>query len=211
MHRNRIIAIGLGVGVLAVALTQAGPLMSKVEQPAYVVERADGALEVRRYPALTVAQVAIPGARKAAIGDGFRAIAHYIFGGNASREKVAMTAPVLQRHAPAGTDGGATGSGTGGPWTIQFVMPRAFSLATLPKPDDPRVTLATQPAATYAVIRFSGLAGNATIAAKTRDLTSYIATEHLSASGPPILAFFDPPWILPFLRRNEIMIEVRAA
>jgi hypothetical protein len=199
MRRKRTIFIGLGAFALVVALVQAGPLMSQVEQPSYVVERSDAQFEVRRYPAMIVAQVKETGARKAAIGNGFRAIAGYIFGSNRPQRKVAMTAPVLQRR---------DGSGVDGSWTVQFVMPRQWTLATLPKPDDPRVALVPQPAATFAVIRFSGLAGDATIAEKTQALDAFIAKQQLHASGTPVLAFFDPPWTLPFLRRNEIMIEV---
>ena len=173
--------------------------MGQVEQPKYVVERSAGQIEVRRYPAMIVAQVKETGARKAAIGEGFSAIAGYIFGGNRSSQKVAMTAPVLQRSDGARADGA---------WTVQFVMPREWSLATLPKPNDPRVTLAAQPAATFAVIRFSGHAGDATIATKTQALDAFIASQNLQASGAPVLAFFNPPWTLPSLRRNEIMVEV---
>ena len=199
MSRKRTIIIGLGALALVVALVQAGPLMSQVEQPSYVVERSDGQFEVRRYPAMIVAQVKEAGARKTAIGNGFRTIASYIFGWNAPGRKVAMTAPVLQRRE---------GSDASGSWTVQFVMPRQWTLATLPKPNDSQVTLVPQPATTFAVVRFSGLAGDATIAEKTQALNVFIATKKLHASGTPILAFFDPPWTLPFLRRNEIMIEI---
>ena len=201
MRRKRtIIIVGLGAVALVFALLQAGPLMSQVEQLSYVVERSDGHFEVRRYPAMIVAQVKEAGARKTAIGNGFRAIAGYIFGGNRPQRRVAMTAPVLQRR---------DGSDADGSWTVQFVMPRQWTLSTLPQPNDPRVTLVPHPAATFAVIRFSGLAGDATIAEKTQALQSFIQGQKLHASGTPILAFFNPPWTLPFLRRNEIMIEIK--
>ena len=200
MRLKRMIIIGLGAGAFVVALVIAGPLMSQVEQPTYIVQRSDEPFEVRRYPPMIVAQVTETGSRKGAIGVGFRTIAGYIFGGNRSGLKVAMTAPVLQRSDQASASGS---------WTIQFVMPREWTLATLPTPNDRRVTLVVQPAATFAVVRFPGLAGDASIQEKTRTLESYIATHDLHASGSPIMAFFNPPWTLPFLRRNEIMIEVK--
>ena len=180
--------------------------MSQVEQPTYTVERADGVFEVRAYPPMIVAQVDMRGDRRTAIGAGFRMIAGYIFGGNAPNQKIAMTAPVLQQPAPQAK--GQPDQPTGA-WTIRFVMPRRWSLETLPKPSDPRVTLLAQPAATFAVVRFSGLAGAATIATKTRALTAFIAAQGLHGEGAPILAFFNPPWTLPFLRRNEIMVAVK--
>ena len=200
MRRSRSIAFAIGTcALVVVAIAQAGPFVSKVEQADYTVERSDGRFEIRSYPAMIVAQVNTRGERKPAIGEGFRMIAGYIFGGNHPHQKVAMTAPVLQqRDGPDADDS----------WTVRFVMPRKWTLSTLPKPDDPRVTLVSQPAATFAVIRFAGLAGDKTVAEKTRALNAFITRQRLRPSGLPILAFFDPPWILPFLRRNEIMIAV---
>jgi hypothetical protein len=200
MRRSRVALVLCLVVIVAVVAVEAEPFVSPVEQPSYKVDLANGAFEVRTYPATIVAEVETRGGRRAAIGDGFRLIAGYIFGNNAPREKVAMTAPVLQQ----ATDGGEGERS----WTIRFTMPKSWSMQTLPKPSDPRVRLATRPAATFAVVRFSGLAGDATIAEKIRALTSFVSTQRLQTVAQPILAFYDPPWTLPFLRRNEIMVEV---
>ena len=124
--------------------------MSRVEQAAYEVLRSEGPIEIRRYQPMVVAEVDVEGDRKPAISRGFRAIAGYIFGGNADARKVAMTAPVMQQRKPLG----ATPT-----WFVRFVMPRAWTLETLPRPNDPNVVLKPIASESYAAITFSGFHG----------------------------------------------------
>ena len=211
MQLIRPLAIVAGAAaIVLIAIASAGPLMSQVEQPTYEVLGSTGPIEVRAYPSMIVAEAAVAGERKAAIGEGFRLIAGYIFGGNAASQKVAMTAPVLQeRVAEVHFKGKDAQQPKDGVWVVRFVMPRKWTLATLPGPRDPRIKLVTRAAATFAAIRFSGLAGDAAIAKRTGELEAYVARNKFETVGAPILAFFNPPWTLPFLRRNEVMIEVK--
>ena len=86
----------LAAGVLVLGASLAGPVMSNVEQPQYRVVSQHGDIEIRDYPPMIVAETQVPGEREAAVNAGFRTIADYIFGNNASSSKVAMTAPVTQ-------------------------------------------------------------------------------------------------------------------
>ena len=79
-----------------------GPVMSKVEEPGYVIEASDANIEIRYYNAMILAEVMVDGDRKEAIRDGFRVIADYIFGNNSSSQKIAMTAPVQQQKVKDG-------------------------------------------------------------------------------------------------------------
>ena len=108
-----------------------------------------------------------------------------------------MTAPVTQTPAA-------------GAWIIRFTMPAAYSLQTLPTPNDPRVKLAAVAPARFAVIRFSGLATRASVATRTADLIAFIRRRGLHPAGAATLAQYDPPWTLWFLRRNEVMIRLKA-
>jgi hypothetical protein len=93
--RRRWAAVGLScVMLLALAAVAAGPIMSRVEQPAYVVTATAGAIEIRAYGPMIAAEVDIPGERASAISQGFSLIAAYIFGANAPNATIAMTAPV---------------------------------------------------------------------------------------------------------------------
>lgn len=169
--------------------------MSHVEQPEYKLVMSEGNIEIRDYAPIILAQVKVSGERKQAIREGFKLLANYIFGNNTSNNKMEMTAPVLQEQDMD-------------KWKVRFVMPKKYSLETLAKPNSKDIVLISLPARRLAVIRFSGLANDETIKRRTNQLKAYILAETLKPMGEPILAFYNPPWTLPFLRRNEVMIEI---
>ena len=201
-----LIVVLVGIIVLAAL---AGNIMSNVEQPDYKLVTSEGNIEIRDYAPMILAQVEVPGERKQAIREGFKILADYIFGNNTSNsrmemtapvtnelsEKMAMTAPVLQEQDMD-------------MWKVRFVMPKKYSLETLPKPNSKDVNLIPLPARRFAVIQFSGFADDETIKQHTDELKAYILAETLKPIGGPSLAFYNPPWTLPFLRRNEVMIEI---
>jgi hypothetical protein len=186
-----------------------------VEEPAFTAVLHEGAFEVRDYPALVVAEVTVTGGQKEAAGKGFRLLAGYIFGGNTRRQSIAMTAPVAQ--APTSEKptsekiamtAPVTQTQSAGEWVVSFTMPRAYSMDTLPEPNDPRVHLRAVPPARLAVLQFSGLARPDDVAAKTAELEKLAETHQLRAIGPASLAQYNPPWTPWFMRRNEVMIPV---
>lgn len=181
-----------------------------VEEPAFTTVIRDGAFEVRDYPAQVVAEVTVPGDQKEAASRGFRLLAGYIFGGNRRRQSIAMTAPVAE--IPAGEKIAMTApvTQTGGPglWVIRFTMPRAYTLESLPVPDDARVHLRRLPPSRMAVLKFSGVAGKRDLDEKSSALARMAKLHGLSLAGPPSLAQYDPPWTPWFMRRNEVMVAV---
>jgi hypothetical protein len=221
----------------AASITTASAAMA-IEEPAFRVVESSGRIELREYAPFVVAETVVDGPLSTASNRGFRAIAGYIFGGNRSvrgdAEKIAMTAPVVVEPLPGeGTPAaprapseriamtapvtvepqGATGPdalATGTRWRVHFVMPASYTLATLPRPDDPSVVLREVPAERRAVLRFSGLAGEAALREASAELLAWVEARGLVAHGPPQLARYDPPWTLPFLRRNEVTVGVRA-
>ena len=106
-----------------------------------------------------------------------------------------MTAPVTQTQSAD-------------EWVVRFTMPSAYSMETLPEPNDPKVHLRLLPPTRFAVLQFSGLARKDDVAAKTAELEKLAGTHHLRAIGPASLAQYDPPWTLWFMRRNEVMLPV---
>ena len=153
----------------ALALTLFGRPAMAVEEPAYKTVLSNGAFEIRDYPSLIVAEVTVTGAQKEAARAGFRLLAGYIFGGNKPRQNIEMTAPVEQQ--PAGEKIAMTAPVTqvkdAGSWIVRFTMPSAYTMETLPEPNDPNVHLRRLPATRYAVIRFSGLASQGDVEAKS--------------------------------------------
>jgi SOUL heme-binding protein len=156
-----------------------------------------------------VAEADVYGERDKAIGEGFRIIADYIFGNNLSSQKVAMTAPVTQQASEKiAMTAPVTQQGEGNSWQVRFVMPASYTLETLPKPKNPAVKLKEIDGKRFAVIRFSGLAGEDSLKCHTDQLAEFVRAKKLAAVSTPTYAFYNPPWTLPFLRRNEVMIEI---
>jgi hypothetical protein len=181
-----------------------------IEEPAFKTVLKDGNFEVRDYPSLVVAEVTVSGGQKEAASKGFRLLAGYIFGGNKRRQSIAMTAPVAQEPSSEkiAMTAPVTQIANAGTWIVRFTMPSAYTLETLPAPNDPKVQLRRLPAERVAVLRFSGLAMKADVDAKTDELVAATKAHHLRTIGPVSLAQYNPPWTPWFMRRNEVMIPV---
>lgn len=198
---------------LALLLFLTGCSTVATEEPPFTVSLRERAFEVRDYPAMIAAEVTVGGERGQAVNDGFRLLAGYIFGGNTRRQSIAMTAPVAQARAEPETiamTAPVIQSGSPAAWVIRFIMPRTYTLATLPTPNDARVRLTPLPASRVAVVRFSGLGRDQDITKRTSELEAFIAANRLRSAGPPALARYDPPWTPWFMRRNEVMIPLEA-
>ena len=182
-----------------------------LEEPSYRVEEAQGAFEVRTYAPHVVAAVEVEGERGEALKRGFRLLAGYIFGNNRSRAKVEMTAPVAQAAQPEKLQMTAPVTGQpleGGRWKVTFLMPSQYTLETLPVPNDGRVHHEQVPARRVAALKFSGWATDGNVARHLSELQEALSKRGLRPSGEPVLAQYDPPWALPFWRRNEWLVEL---
>lgn len=180
------------------------------EEPPFTVQRRIGEVEIRRYGPRVAAETAIAADEEKARNEGFRRLARYIFGGNQASAKIAMTAPVAQQQGEkiAMTAPVAAQRGTGGEWVIRFFMPAEHTLETLPTPNDERVHLVTVPEETVAVLRFSGLATPEAVAERTGELLAALRADGLTPQGDPVTWFYDPPWTIPFRRRNEVAVSL---
>ena len=199
--------------LLFITLTFAGAVMA-VEEPKYSVLEKTPPFELRSYAPMILAKVQEEGDLDEASSRGFRIIAAYIFGQNQVSEKIAMTSPVaVEEQAPKSAKIAMTTpvniEANAGKWIVSFVMPSEYNLESLPKPLNSKVQLRQIPAVKRAVISFSGFYNENTVAEKTVELEQWMKTKNLQAAGAPKFARYNPPWTLPFMRRNEIMIDVR--
>lgn len=189
------------------------------EEPAYTVLQQIPGAQIRRYGPRIAAETTVAAGEEAARNVGFRRLARYIFGANHAAAKIAMTAPVAQQ--PAGVHGekiamtapvSQTAGGEGG-WVIRFFMPADKTMASLPEPDDAAVKLVTVPEETVAVRQFTGSRSARAIAAQTAALMQSLRDGSLKGFEPvgaPAAWFYDPPWTVPLLRRNEIVVPVKS-
>ena len=197
-----IIALFLIVGVLA------GPVISNVEKPDYKIIQSEQNIEIRQYEPMIIAEVEVDGKREDAIRDGFRLIADYIFGNNTVEQNISMTAPVQQKEKIAMTSP-VQQQLAGKSWQISFVMPSEYSMESLPVPNNNRVRLKEILAKKFVVIEFSGSNSNENVIGHENQLMKYIKANQINIIGSPKYAFYNAPWTLPFLRRNEVMIEIK--
>jgi len=181
-------------------------------------------IELRAYDAKIIAETIVSGSMDDASNTGFKLIAGYIFGDNTTstggNQKISMTAPVTMQPEPVKINMAAPVTmqqsalsevpeqiiQEGGQWRMHFVMPRKYTLGALPTPNNPAVTLREIPAMNYAVIRFSGFTGEAKVTKKTVALLTWLNNQNIIPTGKPELARYNPPWALPFFRRNEVMV-----
>lgn len=205
--RKRMLWIIVAVAILGGVLW--GPIVSNVEQSKYTVVESHNDIELRDYAPMIVAEAEVSGERAQAINQGFRIIADYIFGNNAAAQKVAMTAPVTQQQSEKiAMTAPVMQQSRGDVWNVRFVMPASYTLETLPKPNNPAVKLKEVKGRRFAVIRFSGGSGEENLKKHKQALLEFISAKKLSALSEPTYAFYNPPWTLPFLRRNEVMVEI---
>jgi hypothetical protein len=198
---------GAAAAVLGAAFL--GSAASGVEEPRYRVVEKHGDIEIRDYAPTIVAQAQVSGEQYEALGEGFRLVADYIFGNNTSAQKVAMTAPVTQQPGrKIAMTAPVTQQGGGGTWEVSFIMPAGYTLETLPKPNNPAVVLKEIGTKRFAVIRFSGWAREGSLSRRTAELDAFLGGRKLEILSAPTYAFYDPPWTLPFFRRNEVMVEI---
>jgi hypothetical protein len=204
--------------ILLIGLLWTGTLMA-TEEPKFELLRKEDNVEIRRYAPLIVAETEVEGDMDSATSRGFRIIADYIFGNN---ERIAMTIPVV-----AEPQGGAEKIAMTVPvsiepqgdearpmagaqrWRIHFVMPSQYTLATLPKPVNPQVKLREVPAKTFAALTYSGFNSENAVQEKTDQLLEWLRAQGVETLGKPQLARYNPPWTLPFMRRNEILQEIQ--
>lgn len=168
----------------------------KTEQQKYsVIERADD-FEIRYYPRSILATVQMKETGfKSSSYKGFRTLAGYIFGGNAKKESIAMTAPVQMQFSDTST-------------SMSFVMPSRYSMDDLPAPQNGAVRLHQAEEEYVAVIRYGGYSSDRDIERYTEKLRSILASKNIKPEGSFRYLGYNPPYEV-FGRRNEIIVKIQ--
>ena len=196
-----------------------------IETPEYRVLEHDGAFELREYAPYLLAETRVDAGFMNAGNIAFGRLFRYISGANTEQRRIAMTAPVEQAGDGGGGDGaGARGGGTkiamtapveqrgeGADFRVGFVVPRQFDRDSVPQPTDPRIEIRAVPARRVAAWRYTGRWTEANFReheALLRERIAQRGLEPLPGAGA-IIARYDPPFMVWFLRRNEVLIPVR--
>ncbi len=203
----------LVLGILLISLLFMPKKSMATEELSYRVLDKAGDFELRQYQPHIAAETLVAGNFQEVGNEGFRRLYDYIQGNNRKKQPIPMTAPVTQEAAsekipmtaPVGQEK------VGAKWRITFIMPASSTLATLPAPLDPRVSLVEEPGKLMAAHRYSGTWSQERYAARERQLREFIQKKGLKIVGEPVWARYNPPFMPWFLRRNEVLIPVAAS
>ena len=183
------------------------------EQPTYTVLKKDGDFELREYDPYIIAEVEVKNKNNDdATSEGFRILADYIFGNNTTQTEIAMTSPVrveeseeIAMTSPVKVDRDMRND----IWRVSFVLPSKWTLATVPLPNNNRITLKEMPQENIIAVRFSWFMSEEKIEKYEIELTNWARRNRFEVITPVMTAIYDPPfWTLPFLRRNEVLLGV---
>jgi hypothetical protein len=184
------------------------------EQPKYHVISKEENKEIRRYNSYIVAKTTVKGSFKDAQSKGFRILAGYIFGKNKTKQKISMTSPVVQNKQESNEKIAMTAPVTiaseNNEWVMTFSMPSQYTLESLPVPNDPQIKLEKVDERFVAALTFSGFWNEEKMREKGSELAQWLE-KHSSYKqiSSPMFAGYNPPWTIPFFRRNEMLIELQ--
>jgi len=197
--------------IMAASIISMGSQAMAIEKPFYKVIATESNFELRQYSSYIVAETYVEGDFEAVGSEGFRRLADYIGGKNRKKESISMTAPVSQKPASEkiAMTAPVSQEQEKGRWRIAFMMPSAYTMETLPVPDDERIALREEKEKTVAVIRYSGTWGKKRYMEHETKLMDWISTKGWNIVGAPVWARYNPPFMPWFMRRNEILIPVK--
>ncbi|MBN8543285.1 MAG: heme-binding protein [Alphaproteobacteria bacterium] len=210
MKKRTIVYTVGAIALMLSTLVACGDVMGTYEEPRFDVVRSEKPFEIRDYAPALVAEAVTKGPRDEAISEGFRIIADFIFGNNISKSSIAMTTPVSQSSEKIAmtTPVSQSFEGEDNVWRVRFTMPSKYTLESLPKPVDERVQVSMTKPQRFAVIRFSGPTRDSYLLKQQAKLEAWVKHEKLTPISPASYHFYNPPWTVSFLRRNEVWIEI---
>jgi hypothetical protein len=169
---------------------------SNVEIAPYTVLHEENNFQLRHYERLVLVTTSMQHGMEEQRSP-FYKLFNYISGNNDAEQDIPMTSPVFMDK-----DGDATTA-------MSFVLPIDMLLENAPRPQDPSVKLEELIDYTVATITFSGLLREENINKHQALLNTWINTQGYTITGPIKAAGYNPPFTIPALRRNEILIPVK--
>jgi len=170
-----------------------------IEKPTYDVLSSKNGIEIRHYDEYWVAECLVKGESDLsdASSRAFGRLFNYISGDNSSGQKIAMTSPVQQIPSDSG-------------WLVSFVVPKAVSLGSIPVPANSSISIRKVPAGKFATLQYSGSWNSKKFREKSDELLKDLGELGLVTEGSIQSAVYNPPFLPPFLRRNEVLVRLKA-
>jgi hypothetical protein len=185
------------------------------EKPDYKILKKEATIELREYTGYICASLDVTASSNNNAGNNaFSVLADYIFGNNRDTSNIKMTVPVITQQyktskkipmtAPVITTQTDTNM-----YEVSFILPSEYTMKTVPKPVNPLIRLHQVTKHRAVAIVFSGRSGEDIIRTNTLVLNNWIKDNKLIQNGRPLLARYDPPWKPGFMRKNEVIINVK--
>jgi hypothetical protein len=193
----KVILIILGILVGAFLIIQFFALRSQhnIETYSYEKVKAYDGFEIRNYEASLFTSVKLStGEYKQASSTGFSILAGYIFGGNATNEKIAMTSPVAMSLEDS--------------MTMMFMVPREMKKENLPRPNASQIQFREEPAKTVAALSFGGWANTEKLEKYKKKLKAVLDAEGIAYEDRFYFLGYNAPYEF-FNRKNEVIVELK--
>ncbi|KAJ7566038.1 hypothetical protein O6H91_02G085900 [Diphasiastrum complanatum] len=203
------------------SLEEALMTVPNLETTPYRILLKNDAYEIREYESYLVAETEMAG--QSAFGffassQAFNTLASYLFGKNTKRVEMKMTTPVLiqidqkkEEKMEMTTPVLFQKKSEGSPWTMAFVLPSKYSEDNFPLPDDPAVVIKRVLSKLVAAVTFSDFVTDEIVKQRERKLRLALQNESLfkvKELASVQVAQYNPPFTLPFMRCNEVLLEV---
>jgi hypothetical protein len=205
VSRTRSLLAGLGAGLALWAAWGLYVRRTTGRVPFETVDELDG-VEIRQYPGTVLAETTAPTGREA-----FERLFGYISGANEGDRDIAMTAPVRTDGATVGMTAPVRTESGDDRVTMAFWLPADYTPETAPLPTDPRVSLVVEPPRIVAVRSFGWYATSGRAAHEREQLRETLSSHDIDALGDPVVLQYDDPWTPPFMRHNEVAVDVDGA
>ena len=161
------------------------------EEPEYKLIKSTDVYEIRQYQD----RLAVETTQSKSQNGAFRRLFNYISGSNESSSKIAMTVPVIQSKDSNGA-------------SMLFFLPKSFTKQSAPLPDGDDVKLITVKGGFYAVTKYSGRSTDQNFIKHSALLFEALRKDNILTIGDPMMATYNGPFTLTFMRRNEAMYRV---
>ena len=171
-------------------------LDSKIKEPDYTILQKEKNIEIREYSEYVIARTSVIKDENRSDNGMFMILANYIFGGNKKKESIAMTAPVITKENDESYD-------------MVFFMLDVDEVDELPNPDSKNVHLERMNLGKTVAIRFGWWATRWNIERNRRILERYIEENDLEVVSEMMVAQYNSPWDWPFLRRNDVIFQIK--
>ena len=182
--------------IFYLGLCFSGDLLGVEERPFELLKK-DGNIEIREYKRIVSAEVTLSGSRRDTANGAFRILFDYIQGKNRTNSKIQMTTPVSQTKSEKSR------------WRISFFMPSSINIKNMPSPTDKRIEMKERSPIKVGSIIFSGTSRQKNLDKHAQILRDYLNKENYRFINKPTYSFYNPPFIPWFLRRNEVLFELK--